>query len=59
MALCAASPHVSRQHACNLLGRIGPDAADAVPVLRKLADDASHQNVQREAQSALKRIESR
>jgi HEAT repeat protein len=46
-----------RHLACNVLGNIGPDAADALPALRKLADDGSNIDVQQAARNAVKRID--
>jgi HEAT repeat protein len=46
-----------RAFACNVLGNIGPDAIDALPVLRKLADDGSNVNVQQAARNAVKQID--
>jgi len=45
--------------ACNLLGNIGRDAADALPPLRELAKDGSNQAVQNAASNAVRRIEAK
>jgi HEAT repeat protein len=50
-----ADPSV-RHLACNVLGNIGPDAANALPQLRALAKD-NVPTVQQAAQGAIKRIE--
>jgi HEAT repeat protein len=50
-----ADPSV-RQSACNVLGNIGPDAANALPLLRALTKD-NIPMVQQAAQGAIKRIE--
>ncbi len=49
------APHV-RFFACNLLGSIGPDAADALPQLRELTKDPQ-QFVQNAARNAIAQIE--
>jgi len=45
--------------ACNILGNIGRDAADALPPLRELAKDGSNQAVQNAASNAVRRIEAK
>jgi HEAT repeat protein len=45
-----------QQMACNVLGNIGPDAADALPMLQKIADDSTNQAVQNAARNAVLRI---
>jgi HEAT repeat protein len=45
-----------RHFACNILANIGPDAASALPELRKLADDGNNPGVQQAARNAVARI---
>src|SRR5204862_175452 len=55
---CLGDGNVNVRHSvCNLLANIGPDAAAALPALRKLADDGSNVNVQQAARNAVKRID--
>ena len=46
-----------RLFACNVLAAVGPDAAEALPVLRRLADDSSNVSLQQSARNAVKRID--
>ena len=48
-----------RHLACNLLANIGPDAVDALPTLRKLADDGTNAQLQQVARNAVARIEAK
>jgi HEAT repeat protein len=45
-----------RAFAVENLGKLGPDAADAAPALRKLLEDEQDQRVRRGARAALERI---
>jgi HEAT repeat protein len=49
-----------RIFACNILANIGPDAGDALPNLRKIADEkTANPSVQSAARSAIQRIEAK